>query len=266
LLVGSLVALLGAIVLVARRRAEIRLVGLWFFLALLPVAEVIPLGVRQNDLLLYLPLVGLVLLMAMAVRSKPALIAGMVVLVACAITSAIRVKTWSDSLTLWTSAVEADPSSPSMRVNYANALRESGQIEAGCAQLGAVLDLVDKQPNRDAEVRATYNLGNCAREAGDLEAARSLYMRAFQLSGETLGPAIHNAAKTLIDLKRYDDAVAAAQTLVALDTQLAPSWKLLGVAYIRAGHARAAAEALDRAIMLDPDDVEARSLRAELRP
>ncbi len=131
---GSLLA-----VWLLRRRTLLVFGLLWFGLALAPSAQVVPHHLTRADRFLYLPLVGLGLLVASALtplgsssktRTLPVatMVAAIAVLLALEVRSIQQVQTWRDSLTVWEHCLSVYPSSAMAHFGVADNLAGVGLL------------------------------------------------------------------------------------------------------------------------------------------
>lgn len=119
-----------------------RIAGFWaiiFFVALLPVAQIVPLATLMNDRYLYFPMLSVSAIVAAGVcrvgvwlpcRFK-SIFAGIVVLVliSSSVASYCRAQAWKDGLTLWIDAAEKTPTKVSVWLNLGEVLLQSGQLD-----------------------------------------------------------------------------------------------------------------------------------------
>jgi tetratricopeptide (TPR) repeat protein len=111
---------------------------LWFLLALVPSAQIMPHHVHRADRFLYLPLVGLAVAAAMSLRplenllKRPAIrigaiVAGILTVLLLATLAAVQVQTWRSSITVWENCIRVGPKNISGHRNLAHRLVEAGQ-------------------------------------------------------------------------------------------------------------------------------------------
>lgn len=135
---------------------------LWFFLALAPTSSIIPLNQVMNEHRLYLPGVGVAIMLALAMRRmpRPAWVTALAVL--CLLTWN-RNRDWSDPVRIWESAVRVSPSSDKSWNAFGAQLRIAGRDEEAETAFHSALKL---QPE---SWEATFNLGtlNLHREQYD---------------------------------------------------------------------------------------------------
>lgn len=231
----ALVAALGLALLVVTGamlllRGSIAGAGLlWFVVALLPVAQIVPYGEIVSEHNAYLALVGLALTTGRAVtvvaRTRPrAVAAAVAVLVALlGLRSHVRAQDWRDSLTLWRATVATAPHS----------------------------------------VRGQFNLGVAMIADGDLLGARAVLDRARALAPDDRDVLITSA--TLAG--RLGD-FAAAEAYARRALELVPdarAYTALGWALVSQGEAAAAIESFETAISLGGDPADARRGLARAR-
>jgi protein O-mannosyl-transferase len=239
----------------------------WAVIALLPVSELVVIGARFSDLLLYLPLVGVALAVGAAYDGissswrRVATSGGLLLLSACAILVNLRLGSWSDELSLWRYGLGIEPRHPMMNLNLATALRRAQQPDAACRQLEHTLSLPMRPRDADVKVKTLYNLGNCSLERGQPEQALMHYRQALQLSGGTTHQALHNSVLALMQLGRLEEAQAAATELARAEPGLARSWRLLGVVSAQLQRYPAAIEAFGRSLAIQADPSTAQMLK-----
>lgn len=98
----------------------------WFCITFFPVSNIIPSGVVVAERTLYVPVLGICLLIAMALhrmlRREMMVAAACVLVVAAVLTANHVVWQWRDDLTLWRSTVAAHARSPLAQLQLGNAL------------------------------------------------------------------------------------------------------------------------------------------------
>ncbi len=123
-LLGALAVVVTFVALWAARKRRLCLFGLiWFLLALGPVSQVAPHHIIRADRHLYLPLVGLSIVLAMVLRQltsalrRPAvkwfaLVIGALSLLLVATAASRQVQTWRDNRSVWEHGISVLPNSP----------------------------------------------------------------------------------------------------------------------------------------------------------
>ena len=225
-------ALCGAGVIILRRNRVFFFGYALFFLALLPVSQIVPLVTLMNDRYLYFPLLGAAWLaggiscaitdMAASTRRTLLLATGGAALTCFAFASFQRAAVWHDSITLWSDVVRKLPDS---REAFA-ALAES-YVNAGKSQ----------------------------------EALR-VYEEVFSFRSDFVEPiverkALNNAAALYMDFGRFDKARPLLQTLVEKFPDYAPGFINLGYCHFVNRNLPAAEEAYRAALVLMPGNTSA---------
>jgi len=146
-MLGAAAVVITAALLWLCRKQRLLLFGLlWFCLALAPAAQLLPHHLHRGDRFLYLPLVGLTIALAAALRpliatrttraaAVLALAAGLGGLIVLDSLSARQVRTWQNGLSTWEHTVRVDPENVLGHVYFADNLLMRGAIEPGLEHL-----------------------------------------------------------------------------------------------------------------------------------
>lgn len=182
----------------------------------------------------YLAFMPFAVLLALGLKAPRAWAALLLAAVGLGAAAQSRARAWTDSVSLWTSALDCDPASPVARPALAAALVEQGRRAEALPLLGEHL----------------------ARFPED-EAARA---QASRLRGrDPRAAALAEKASESFASGRFGEAASALERAAALEPA-APELALnLGLALYRAGRTRPALKAFERAVALDPQDAEARN-------
>ncbi|MBI3089280.1 MAG: tetratricopeptide repeat protein [Candidatus Tectomicrobia bacterium] len=151
--VRFLIALLGLAAILLLIRALLRanrtaVFGLaWFFLALLPVLNLVPIPILLAERFVYLPAVGVAILgasvashLAAAWRQRAAKLERRVALLGClglallAVLTISRIGIWHDSATLWRDTTRKSPRTPIPHINMGRAYRDAGLVDRAVAE------------------------------------------------------------------------------------------------------------------------------------
>jgi Tfp pilus assembly protein PilF len=151
--------------------------GLWFFLTLLPVSQLIPHHELMAEHYLYLPSAGLFLTVGVLAervlapgRHRAALAAAFaLVVVLLGVRTVVRNRDWRDSLTLWSKTVQTAPGSARAHANLAAELFETHDPSGARREL-----------ERSLEIRPTFglalaSLGMVVQWQGQIDEAIALY-------------------------------------------------------------------------------------------
>jgi len=274
----------GAWLLLARRAPLVGAGILWTFVGLLPVMQIIPVGVLLAERLLYLPSVGFCLAAAAGFerltadapataprrkKGRPALAAPIrpwwqpppaaahaglgVVLALLAGRTFARTLDWRTDETVWASELEKAPREVVVNNNLAVAYSRRGEYRLARERLQVALDV------SPTYWRAWVNLGIAEQRLGDRAAARQAFQRAMKLA-----PTFHDPPFWLASLASEEGRLEEAAALLGKAAALSPEQGWLarrhGEALLAVGRRDEAAVALRRAVTLDPRDAEARRL------
>jgi tetratricopeptide (TPR) repeat protein len=217
---GAVVAAL-AIVLVAGsgafllRRGSIAGAGLlWFVVALLPVAQIVPYGEIVSEHNAYLALCGLALAAGRAVtvgsRSRPRLVAATVVALVAAlgVRSHLRALDWKNNLTLWRATVATAPRSVRGQYNLAIATLGEGDVIGARKALEQARELAPD----DRDVLLTS--ATLALRLGDFDAAERFARRAVELGRD--GRAYTALGWALVSQGNAPGAIESFETAIGL--------------------------------------------------
>ena len=171
---GFLAVGVTCVVLWKLRRRRMILLGLaWFGLALGPSLQIMAHHVYRSDRFLYLPLVGLMVAVAMALNllgtalRRPAAIggtisAGVLILLGLPTLSGHQLQTWRDSVTMWERCLSVGPECDFGHECFANTLARDGRFEEAVFhyQLSLLIDPDDAKTLNDYVSRlATWPAG-----------------------------------------------------------------------------------------------------------
>lgn len=254
-----------AILVCTRVRPVTAFGGAWFFLALLPVSQIIPHHEMMAEHFLYVASVGF----AMAVvglfdpllddlrRTKVLYPVGLLVFVLLSVRTVWRNSDWRDELTLWQKTVQTAPDSARARNNLGGAYLRLGQSVLAEAQLEAALRI---KPDF-ASARA--NLGKLYMDRGDLDMAERELNAALTLGQHDAIPRLWMG---VVLARKGEISEAEAQFRAAMDTSPygAYAYNNLGVLFIRTGRLAEAEPLFREALRLMPDLTEARDNLARL--
>ncbi len=237
--------------------------GLWFFVTLLPVAQIIPHDEIVAEHYLYLPSIGICLAAAMLaeglrerVRQRRAVTAvfGLVVLL-LGFRTVIRTRDWKDDLTLWTKTVRTAPASARARRNLGRLYMIRGRRQEAAQEFREALRIA---PN---DAGTWNNLGVMLLELGNLDGAEQAFTGALRLNTLPLDVRINLG---IVSLRRGQVKQAEAYFLAALaSAQLAPSQRAqalnnLGMVRATQGRSAEAEQAFKEAVTLEPGYADAR--------
>ncbi len=243
--------LLGALALAARSLEWRGLTAFWLgwiVICLLPTL-IVPLNVLVAERRLYLPLVGVVGLLATGV-GDPARPRRWTAMAAVALTllagrTAAASLPWQSEARLWAEAARQAPMMVRPWLRLAALERQAGHLERAEAACQRALAL------DSACAPAWNNLGNVRAQRGQLEAAAAAYRRALELLPQ-YAEALANLAGVRADQGRLDEAAELYARSLAVSPLRAEVHNNLGTLNLRRGRFAAARQSLERAAELNP--------------
>jgi Flp pilus assembly protein TadD len=253
--IALILVVVGGGVLLMRRAPAVGLSLLWIAIsASLTCNLLLFIGTLLAERLMYLPSVGLCLLVGWGIASVPPRWLAPACLVALGIgavgaaRSAIRIPQWKDDFSLYRSAAEISPRSARIRFNLGNAFLRRSQFEMaeesyraalaiyrdfGDARLNLGMAVLQQGRAREAiehftavierhpeESEAKVNLGVAHRMLGEDALAERLLFEALEVDPR-LAKAWNNLGSISLARGEMEEAIARMQTAVELDPRLA---------------------------------------------
>lgn len=256
----ALAALVGAVVALRRRAWPIALGAAWFAVALLPVANLVPLATFMAEHWLYVPSMGVFLaagwgLARLAPRIGPhgvtALTAALVVVYGGLTVQ--RNRDWRDARTLFESTVRHAPDSSRAHANLGLAYEQAGERDRARSEYERAIALAGDAP----EAAGPHsNLGNLYREDGRLDDAERELRAALAVDPRHAG-AYGNLSLVLQARGRVDEAERVLRDGLAVAPDAATLHSNLGNIAFRRDDLPAALGEYQLAIALDPEHADA---------
>ncbi len=237
-----------------RKKRSLVYFGLaWFLVTLLPVANLYPINAYMAEHWLYLPSIGLFLIVAgyfsswlRRDRVRGAALAGFVVATGLLVLlTAMQNITWHEPIAFYERTLRYEPDSSRAHGNLGMEYSHRGQTQKAASHYEKAIQL---DPNN---FKAHYNLGILFGDLGEKRAAEAAYKASLSVK-PTYTNALNNLSKLYLEMGRYDDAVIYAKQVLALDPTHAKAYNNMAVAYIRLGKQREAIEASQKALANDP--------------
>jgi len=262
------VALVGtaAAVVLRSRRPVLRFAVLFPFVALALTANVLfPIGTIKAERLLYLPSVGVVLLMALAAAAlarheryrRVATVGTVVVLAAYAGRTWTRNADWRDNAALYRSMARTAPDSAKAHYNYGVTLQEADDEEAAVAQYEQALSIFE------AAEGAAFGIGLAFDRRQQPEQAVVWYRRALAILPDFERP-LNNLCRLFLLTQQYTEAERVCRAGLRYHPTNANLMLGLGEALAGRGEPARAVRVLQRAAQLDPTAPGPRMRLAEL--
>ncbi|MEW6273031.1 MAG: tetratricopeptide repeat protein [Thermodesulfobacteriota bacterium] len=173
-----LVVVAGTVLLLRREVAGAGL--LWFVVALLPVAQIVPYREVVAEHNAYLALAGIALAAGQGLavlfgaRPRLAVAVAAAVVLALGLRSHARAADWRDDVTLWSVTVESTPGSVRGHYNLGVALLADGKLLEARAALERAVELAPRDPE------ALLTLATLAGRLGEFDRAHDLAARAVR--------------------------------------------------------------------------------------
>lgn len=205
---------------------------------------------------LYLPSVGFVLLLALAIEAvrlraarHGALVLAAVLLLAGTYAAATiaRNRAWKDHLSLWSDAVLKSPGSAVARMNYGAALIGAGRIDEGRAEMRRAAAMSPGLVDREIAKAAAYL-------AKGLHVKAILTLHTALALDPSCAPAHYNLGLVYESRGQIDAAAAEYEKALALRPDYAEAHNNLGILYAEQGRLDRALAHFESAARLRPDD------------
>lgn len=211
--IGTVVLILTLVVSLKWTRAGVA-AWLFYLLGLLPTMQIVGFSnVIASDKYMYLPCLGLLMLMAAGVveLSKrvtrgPTRVIGLGVLASLVVLEFRGTRryltVWTDTETLYRYMIQREPRAPSLRSHLGNLLIDLGRTDEALAEHAVAVECAPNSPE------AINDLGNALRAAGRLSEALTAYERAltllpnYHVAHRNLGVALAETGK-LADAERH---------------------------------------------------------------
>jgi len=256
-----LLGLISVLVIAAHRRYL--LVGwLWFLGTAVPMIGLVQVGGQaMADRYAYLPFIGLFLMVCWGAaeiaqrRRWPVAMpvaAALIGLAALGITARRQLGYWSDSVTLWSHAIDVTGPNFDAQEHLGSALAAQGRMaEAGAHfEVGMAIDAED--PN------GIFNLAVNDQFQGRVQRAIAGYRIVLQRSSDRKleGEALNNLAMAYREAGNSSQAETTYRAAVLADPSNHRSWMGMGVLEQRLGKFALAAEAFSRSAAIQPSAVD----------
>ncbi len=298
--VALIAALLVVSVIALIRRPAVGFWGAWFFITLAPASSIIPIPTEVGaERRMYLPLVAVIVVVAMLaamllrripvdlLRARAAWVLGAAVVLGLTSATVARNADYRDGLTMWQTVLDryphsrahehismylrdagrvddaiahlriAAPTSPNSRHALASALLGRGDVKGSIAEFREFF----RQSPADPELASAHReFGVALVRDGDRDGAVAEYRELLKLQPRDLD-ARHQLLVLLLDQKKFAEAEAEGQALVAQNPNDADGHNFLGVAIASQSGERLAEAArhFAEAVRLDPSSQDAQN-------
>jgi len=231
--------------------------GLWFFIVLLPVSQLIPHHELMAEHYLYIPSFGLFLAagavlarhVAKGRRTGPAYAACALALLLLGARTNVRNQDWKDDLTLWTKTAQTVPQSARARANLGKAYIRRGLDGLAEQEFAEAVRIQPEEPQyRDNLGLAHLRLGRLAE--AELELREALRADPSLVSGHM------NLGLTLYQTRRFEEAKREFREALQIRPNVAMAWYYLGRIQMQGGRVDTAEPLFQAALRLEPHSPE----------
>jgi tetratricopeptide (TPR) repeat protein len=248
----------------AKRAPQLLMGWLWYLGMLIPVVGLVQVGGQSMaDRYTYVPLIGIVIAVVWSVPFAPgknhelATALAMAILVVCGALSAVQVRYWRNSETLYNHALKVMPDNLVAHNNLGMAFAKQGRMAEAIAEYLAVHKI------RPDYMESLHNLAIAQAEQGETAEAIKNFRDDIALEPDNaeahngLGLALASQGKT-------NEAMAECRIALKLNPDYAEAHDSLASLFIGQGQDAQAMAELTTALHLKPDYAEAHSNLAEL--
>jgi protein O-mannosyl-transferase len=262
---GAILGLAALIALAAaawiyRKRWPLAAFGVLMFLLLLaPTSSFVPISDVSAERRLYLPFLGLALVVlefARRLKASSAVWAGITALTLCSVLTYQRSAVWGSPVALWQDAAEKSPHKYRPHFQLASAYFESGN----CPQAARAFDEASRLAQPDYDLFVDWGLAlDCA---GNWQEAVAKLQQAFALQ-----PSAHIESQigmVYAKKSKWEEALAALAKAEQLDPKFEMTYVYRGGVFESTGNKSAAAEQYRRALAINPLNPAAREALARV--
>jgi protein O-mannosyl-transferase len=254
-----LVAILAGAVACRRRAWPVAFGVAWFFIALLPVSNLVPLSTFMAEHWLYVPSMGLFLIAGWAASrlvhrgwAQPVATGVVLVVAAYGGLTIHRNRDWRDGQTFYQATLRLAPYSARAWTNLGQAYQEAGDLGKAREAYEHALQL------SPAAADVVQNLGVIEATQGRPEKALAAYERAVAMDTNLADPH-NNLGNIYREQGRYDEAEREFRTALRIDPAHAAARSNLGLVLQTTGRANEAEQSFLEALRIDPDSASAHS-------
>ena len=262
-------ALISGLAWKARRTRPYFLLGwLWYLGTLVPVIGLVQVGNQSMaDRYTYLPMVGIIIALAYAVRDLtangrigfkiPAAAAGLL-LAGCAVLTSRQLSCWHNNVSLFSHTVAATKDNVFAHMILGTALSREGRAIEAERNYREAIRIVPSNG------RAHQNLATLLDELGRVDEAMAEYREALKLGWRI--PEVHLAyGKRLAQAGQFNEAMEQFRDAALLRPGDAQPFYLMGLTRLREGRGLEAVIHFHKALRLDPNHVQTLTHLARLR-
>jgi tetratricopeptide (TPR) repeat protein len=238
----------------------------WFFIALIPVSNVIPVKIPIAERFLYTPSIGFSIVLGVVVawglkrrgsRRTASLAVLMILLALYSIGTIKRNAVWKDGLTLFSDVLEKHPDNLTAHINVGNHYFNLGDMPKALAHYETAASI------NPYDSSSLESVASVLERTVRIKEARVVYEKAVDAAKNhpdrtthdfSVPSLLYSLGRALRKEGRVDDAISTELEAIGLDPALADAHVELGGLYIMKGDWQSAEAALSRALELRPGD------------
>ena len=247
-----------AVLWFARSRKYLTVGWLWYLGILVPVIGLVQVGSQaMADRYTYLPFIGLFIMIAWGLydllanwpyRRIALGASALAVLLALAICTRLQLRHWRNNRALFEHAISVTDDNFVMNNNYANVLKDMGQVEQAISHFYKALRIRPNSPE------IYNNLGNALRRVDRYDEAIRCYKKALELK-PGFPQAHYNLAIELLRQGKIDEGIEQYRLALRFRPGHAETLSNLGFALAQKGSFPEAIEYYNKALEREPDNV-----------
>ncbi len=289
---GVLLVSIAIAVLLYKRSKRLSFSILIFFVTILPVSNIMPIGELIAERFLYIPLISFALLIGISTdyffirfpsRFLRIIISIPLILLALfySLLTISRNYDWKDAFTLWKATIYTMPASSVAHNNlgveyvkkedhvdaikeykkaielspkYSHALTNLGDAYFKIGLINEAIDFYRKAIEAEPDYAIAYNnIGFAYHEKGLYKESLAEYKKAIELNSKD--PLFYNNLGNLYaSMKKYDDAIAEYKKVLSIESKDTNAYNNLGVVYAKQGRFNEAETEVRKALIIDPEN------------
>lgn len=227
--------------------------GVFFFVSLLPVLNIIPIKIIIAERFLYLPLLGFSIVFATGLCAvfppgKRFWVISGALICFFALLTFQRNHVWSDEYSLWSDTIRKSPSNPRAHYGLGTAYASQGKMDEAIREYKESIRLAPYYPY------AFYGLGLVYDRKGMTKEAIALYRNALR-SDPTHRDARYNLALLYNEKGMPEEAIKEYNEILKYDPNDFDALNALGLAYFQKGLFEDALLQYNKALNIDPESV-----------
>lgn len=253
---AGVAVLIGSIFILFNKRRSSTLVFFsiaWFFLLLLPQSNLYPINAYMAEHWLYLPSIGVFLLIAKALswlysKDRVRIVALGLTIVIIAALSFLAIKQnsyWKNPEAFYNRVLEYSPESFRAHNSLGIIFEKSGEYDK------AIASYIRSIEHNPYFVYAYHNLGKIYAAMGKNEDAISWYKKALSVSPH-FGGTYYNLGNLYGNMERYEEAIASYKRAIELYPEYSEAYFNLGFTYKKAGMFPEAVDCYRRSLEIEP--------------